>query len=180
VLTTRACLLNPNRNPHLSADEIENYLREYLGMEKVIWLNDGIVGDDTDGHIDDIARFVAPSTVVCSVEDDVNDANYQALQDNYEILLQSTDQDAQPLTIVKLPMPSAIIDGDKRYPASYTNFYIGNTVVVVPVFNDPHDREALSILAGLFPGRRVTGINARAMVEGFGAFHCASQQQPKV
>jgi len=180
VLTTRACLLNPNRNPNLSANQIEEKLKEYLGVEKVIWLNDGIVGDDTDGHIDDIARFVGPSTVVCAYEMDIADANYPALHDNYEILRQSCDQSGQPLTVVKLPMPAPVMDGDERYPASYTNFYIGNSVVIVPVFKDPHDAEALRIIRKLFPEREVIGINARAMVEGFGTFHCGTQQQPRL
>jgi agmatine deiminase len=180
VLTTRACLLNPNRNPALSADQIEDILREYLGVEKVIWLNDGVVGDDTDGHIDDIARFVGPSTVVCAYETDSADANYPALHDNYEILRQSSDQDGKPLKVIRLPMPAKVADIDERYPASYTNFYISNTVVVVPVFHDPHDAEALRILKEIFPDRTVTGIDARALVEGYGTFHCATQQQPKI
>ena len=180
VLTTRACLLNPNRNPSLSADEIENYLREYLGVEKVIWLNDGVVGDDTDGHIDDIARFVGPSTVVCAYETDIADVNYPALHDNYEILRQSSDQDGKPITVIKLPMPAKVSDEHERYPASYTNFYIGNTVVIVPVFSDPHDVEALRIIQDLFPDRNVVGVDARALVEGYGTFHCSTQQQPKV
>jgi agmatine deiminase len=180
VLTTRSCLLNPNRNPSLSADTIEDFLKEYLGVVKVIWLNDGIMGDDTDGHIDDIARFVAPATVVCAYENDTGDANYRALHENYEILKQSSNQDGTPLTVVKLPMPAKIADGDERYPASYTNFYIGNTVVIVPIFKDPNDAEALRIVQDLFPGRKVIGIDARAMVEGFGTFHCATQQQPRV
>jgi agmatine deiminase len=179
VLTTRACLLNPNRNPSLSADEIEEYLKEYLGVEKVIWLNDGVVGDDTDGHIDDIARFVGPSTVVCAYETDIADVNYPALHDNYEILRQSSDQDGKPITVIKLPMPAKVSDEHERYPASYTNFYIGNTVVIVPLFNDPHDAEALRIIQGLFPDRNVIGVDARALVEGYGTFHCSSQQQPK-
>lgn len=180
MLTTRACLLNPNRNPDLSADQIEGRLKEYLGIEKVIWLNEGVVGDDTDGHIDDIARFVGPSTVVCAYERDIADANYPALHDNYEILRQSCDQSQKPLTIIKLPMPAPVIDGDERYPASYTNFYIGNSVVIVPVFKDSHDAEALRIIRELFPDREVIGINARAMVEGFGTFHCGTQQQPRL
>jgi agmatine deiminase len=180
VLTTRACLLNPNRNPTLSADEIEGLLKEYLGVEKVIWLNDGVVGDDTDGHIDDIARFVGPSTVVCAYETDITDVNYPALHDNYEILRQSSDQDGKPITVIKLPMPAKVTDDQERYPASYTNFYIGNTVVVVPVFNDPHDVEALKIIQELFPDRNVVGVDARALVEGYGTFHCSTQQQPRV
>lgn len=180
VLTTRSCLLNPNRNPSLSEEQIEGFLKEYLGVVKVIWLNDGIVGDDTDGHIDDIARFVAPSTVVCAYETDTGDANYRALQENYEILKQSCNQDGVPLTVVKLPMPAQVVSDDERFPASYTNFYIGNTVVIVPVFNDPNDEKAVRILQDLFPGRKVIGIDARAMVEGYGTFHCATQQQPRV
>lgn len=180
VLTTRSCLLNKNRNPSLSADGIEEYLREYLGIEHVIWLNDGVAGDDTDGHIDDLARFVGPSTVVCAYESDENDENYPALRDNYEILRQSCDQDGTPLTVVRLPMPGRVEDNGQRYPASYTNFYIGNTVVIVPVFSNPNDEVALQILRTLFPGREVIGINARALVEGFGTFHCATQQQPRI
>jgi agmatine deiminase len=180
AITTRSCLLNPNRNPSLSPVEIEEFLKEYLGIVKVIWLNDGIVGDDTDGHIDDIARFVAPSTVVCAYENDTSDANYPALHENYEILKKSTDQDGRPLTVVKLPMPALVASENERCPATYTNFYIGNTVVIVPVFKDPNDAVALQILQGLFPDRKVTGIAARALVEGFGTFHCASQQQPRL
>ena len=180
VLTTRACLLNPNRNPLLSAGQIEDKLKSYLGVEKVIWLNEGVVGDDTDGHIDDIARFVGPSTVVCAYETDSSDANFKALHDNYEILQRSSDQDGTPLTVIRLPMPAKVTDSDERYPASYTNFYIGNTVVVVPVFADPHDAEALRIIQEIFPDRTVVGIDARALVEGYGTFHCATQQQPRI
>ena len=179
VLTTRACLLNPNRNPELSQDDIEDYLKEYLGAVKIIWLNRGVTGDDTDGHIDDIARFVSPSTIVCAYEENPADENYEVLKENYEILTRATDQENKPFTIVKLPMPSPIICDDERYPASYTNFYIGNTVVIVPVFDDPHDEEALRIIQEIFPDRTVTGVNARAMVEGYGTFHCATQQQPR-
>jgi agmatine deiminase len=178
VLTTRSCLLNPNRNPDRSQDEIEEILKQYLGAVKVIWLGGGVVGDDTDGHVDDVARFVSPSTIVCAYETNPADENYTALKENYEILARATDQGGNPFTVVKLPMPTAVTRGGERYPASYTNFFIGNGVVVVPVFDDPHDAEAISILRKLFPERQVVGINARAMVEGFGTFHCATQQQP--
>jgi agmatine deiminase len=178
VLTTRACLLHPNRNPSLSPDEIEETLLEYLGAVKVIWLHDGVAGDDTDGHIDDIARFVGPSTVVCACEEDPADENYQVLLENYHILSGETDQDGNPLTVVRLPMPGPVITEGMRYPASYTNFYIGNSMVIVPVFGDPNDERAVAILKGVFPGREVIGINARAMIEGYGTFHCATQQQP--
>jgi agmatine deiminase len=181
VLTTRACLLNKNRNPSLSEAEIEENLCEYLGVEKVIWLNRGIEGDDTDGHIDDIARFVGPSTVVCACETDPSDANYTVLNENFEILSRSSIEDGSPLTVIRLPMPAKIEDAEgQRYPASYSNFYIGNTVVIVPVFNDPEDAIALQIIREIFPGRTVIGILARAMVEGFGTFHCATQQQPRL
>jgi agmatine deiminase len=138
-----------------------------------------VIGDDTDGHIDDIARFVSPSTIVCAYEENPADENYAALKENYEILTRATDQENNPFTIIKLPMPAPVVSGDERYPASYTNFYIGTTVVIVPVFDDPHDEEALRILREIFPDRTVTGVNARAMVEGFGTFHCATQQQPR-
>jgi agmatine deiminase len=178
IMTTRSCLLNPNRNPSLSEYQIEEILMEYLGGTHVIWLEMGIAGDDTDGHIDDIARFTGPSTVVCAYEERKGDENYHALHENYKILKNATDQNGKPLKVVKLLMPSGVSDGENRYPASYTNFYIGNTTVIVPVFDDRHDRDALRTLQGLFPDRNVTGIDARAMVEGFGTFHCATQQQP--
>ena len=180
VLTTRQCLLNPNRNPSLIQEDIEHKFREYLCASKIIWLNQGIEGDDTDGHVDDIARFVNPGTVVCAVEDDLEDSNYLALHENYQILRDETDQDNKPLTIIPIPMPHPVIDDVNRYPATYLNFYISNAVVLVPVFDDPHDQKALEILQNLFPDRKVIGIHARAMVEGFGTIHCATQQQPRI
>ncbi|ABS55130.1 Porphyromonas-type peptidyl-arginine deiminase [Methanoregula boonei 6A8] len=179
VLTTQACLLNRNRNPELTKDEIEEYLKEYLGVVKILWLNRGVAGDDTDGHVDDIARFVSPTTIVCAYEENPKDENYAALNENYEILRAATDQEGNPFTIIKLPMPAPVMSEEDRCPASYTNFYIGNTVVIVPVFDDPQDKEALRILQELFPDRTVMGVNARAMVEGYGTFHCATQQQPR-
>ena len=179
LLTSRSCLLNPNRNPDLTEHDLQGILKEYLGVVKVIWLNKGVAGDDTDGHIDDIARFTSPSTIVCAYEENPKDENHATLKENYEILCRATDQEGVPFTVVKLPMPAPVTDGDERYPASYTNFFIGNSVVVVPVFDDPHDIEAIHILQSLFTDRTVVGINARAMVEGFGTFHCASQQHPK-
>ena len=179
VMTSRSCLLNPNRNPKLTEHDLEEQLKEYLGVVKVLWLNKGIAGDDTDGHIDDIARFASPTTILCAYEKNPDDENYAALKENYEYLCHATDQEGNPFIIVKLPMPDPVVDGGERCPASYTNFFIGNRVVVVPVFADPHDAEALRILEGLFPDRNVVGINARAMVEGSGTFHCASQQQPR-
>ncbi len=178
LLTTEACLLNPNRNPHLGRAEIETALRDYLGVSHILWLGDGIVGDDTDGHIDDLARFVDSHTVVTVCEEDAGDDNYELLQANYRRLQAMTDQDGRPLRIVTLPMPRPVLHDGTRLPASYANFYIGNAAVLVPVFGDPNDAAALATLGALFPGRRIVGINAVDMVWGLGAFHCVTQQQP--
>ncbi|MDD3407402.1 MAG: agmatine deiminase family protein [Methanomicrobium sp.] len=177
LLTTRQCLLNKNRNPHLSKEEIEEYLDEYLGASNIIWLNEGIEGDDTDGHIDDIARFVNDDTVICAVEDDKTSDNYRILIENYEILKNSATEDNRPLNVIPVPMPG-IIDPEIPLPASYTNFYIGNSVVLVPVFGTENDEKALEILRDVFPKRNVKGIDCRAMVYGLGTIHCISQQQP--
>ncbi len=179
VLTTEQCLLNKNRNPGLSKTEIEDYLKEYLGVTNVIWLRDGITGDDTDGHVDDIARFVNENTVVCAVEENPDDENYELLQENYRILRESADQDGNPLNVITIPMPGRVGSKD-RLPASYTNFYIGNGVVLVPVFGHANDSVACGILQGLFPGKKVIGINCTAMVHGLGTLHCITQQQPAV
>jgi agmatine deiminase len=180
LLTTEACLLNPNRNPQLSRAQIEQYLCDYLGVRHIVWLGDGIVGDDTDGHIDDLARFVDPCTVVTVLEENPRDENYDRLSANYERLRQMTDQGGRALRVVTLPMPVPVYYEAQRLPASYANFYIANGVVLVPVFDDPHDATAVRTLEELFPRRRVVGINARAMVWGLGAFHCVTQQQPAV
>ena len=177
VMVTEQCLLNRNRNSHLSKAEIEGYLKDYLGVRKVIWLKEGILGDDTDGHVDDIARFVNPATVVCAFEEDEADPNYPILKENYDILTSSSDQDGHPLTIIKIPMPGFVGQG-KRLPASYANFYIGNKVVLVPVFGHENDGKALKIIQGLFPGRKAVGIYCRELVHGLGTLHCISQQQP--
>jgi agmatine deiminase len=186
VLTTEQCLLNPNRNPNLSRDEIEQYLKDYLGVEKVLWLGEGIVGDDTDGHIDDIARFVAPNVIVCAVEDDPQDANYKLLQDNLRRLQTMTDVTGRGFEIVTLPMPG-VVGGTStgardldRLPASYANFYIANNVVLSPVFGHPNDARALEILQRVFPGHRVIGINCEPLVWGMGTIHCVTQQQPEI
>ena len=178
VLTTRACLLNENRNPHLNQQEIERYLLEYYGQQQVLWLGDGIVGDDTDGHIDDIVRFINEDTVVAAVEHDRTDDNYDILQENLKELKGLRLHDGRKLNIVELPMPRAIIHEDQRLPASYANFYIGNGIVVVPTFQDKADDQALKILEGCFPGRKVFGINSRDLIWGLGSFHCLSQQEP--
>ncbi|HEV7744833.1 MAG TPA: agmatine deiminase family protein [Pyrinomonadaceae bacterium] len=185
VLTTEQCLLNPNRNPQLSKEEIEQYLKSHLGVEKVLWLAEGIVGDDTDGHIDDIARFVAASVIVCATEDDPEDANYELLQDNLRRLQTMTDVQGRPFEIVTLPMPGVVggASTDKRnldrLPASYANFYIANEVVLAPVFGHANDSRAVETLEGLFPSRRVVRINCEPLVWGMGTIHCVSQQQPE-
>ncbi len=177
VLTTEQCLLNKNRNPSLNKEKIEGYLKEYLGLSKVIWLKEGIAGDDTDGHVDDIARFVNPTTVLCAYEDDPEDENYSVLKHNYELLCRETDQDGCALRVIKLPMPGKV-GAKRRLPASYANFYIGNDVVMVPVFGHKNDSVALQIIQEAFPSRRVVGINCREMVHGLGTVHCISQQEP--
>ncbi len=178
VLTTEQCLLNPNRNPQLERKEIEQYLKDYLGVEQVLWLGEGIVGDDTDGHVDDIARFVASDTIVCALEDDPTDANYKLLRANYERLQRMTDMQGRPFEIVTLPMPGVVGGRDDRLPASYANFYIANGVVLLPVFGHANDARAVATLERLFPTRRVVPINAEALVWGMGTIHCLTQQQP--
>lgn len=179
LLTTEQCLLNKNRNPHLGRNEIEKYLKDYLGVSNIIWLKKGIAGDDTDGHIDDIARFVNPSTILCAYEEDETDENYHILKENYEILLESKDQDGNSLNIIKLPMPGFVGDG-QSLPASYANFYIGNKVVPVPVFGHENDKQALNIIQKVFPDRDAIGINCKDLVYGLGSIHCITQQQPSV
>jgi agmatine deiminase len=178
LLTTEQCLLNKNRNPTLTKEKIEKFLQDYLGVTKIIWLPNGIAGDDTDGHVDDIARFVNPTTVVCAYEEDSSDENSEGLKKNYEILVNSTDQDGNKLNVVKLPMPEKVEYENQRLPASYTNFYIGNKTVLVPIFGSKNDKVSLSILRQLFPKRKVAGIKSVDLICGFGAIHCISQQQP--
>jgi len=186
VLTTEQCLLNPNRNPLLSRTEIEEYLKSYLGVTKVLWLGEGIVGDDTDGHIDDIARFVGPNMIVCALEEDPEDANYKLLQDNLARLKSMTDVEGRPFRIVALPMPG-VVGGTStdsrnldRLPASYANFYIANKVVLTPVFGHANDTRAVEILQRVFPDRRVVPINCEPLVWGMGTIHCVSQQEPQI
>ena len=178
LITTEQCLLNRNRNPHLNKQQIEKYLADYLGITHFIWLKSGILGDDTDGHIDDLARFVNPTTVVCAYQDNRMDSEYDVLNENYQILRNSVDQDGKPLSIVKLPMPRVVSDEGLQLPASYTNFYIGNEKVLVPIFNQPQDNKALSTLQELFPSRKIVGIQCTDLIYGFGTIHCISQQQP--
>jgi agmatine deiminase len=179
LLTTEACLLNPNRNPHLGKDEIERYLKAYLGVRHILWLGDGIEGDDTDGHVDDLTRFVNPTTLVTVVERDRSDTNYEPLQENLKRLATMQDQDGQPLSVVTLPMPRRLEHEGQRLPASYANFYIANRVVLVPTYDPATDGQALDTLQRLFPTRRVIGIDCTDLVWGLGAFHCVSQQWPR-
>jgi agmatine deiminase len=180
LLTTEECLLSPvqARNPGLTQADLERTFADYLGVRKVLWLGQGIAGDDTHGHIDDLARFVAPRTVVTVVEDDPGDANYQPLQENLRRLRAMTDEEGRLLHVVTLPMPAPLFFDGQRLPASYANFYIANDRVLVPTFNDPRDREALAILADLFPDRTVLGIHAVDLIWGLGTLHCLTQQQP--
>lgn len=178
VLTTEACLLHPNRNPQLSRTDIERYLAEYLNTPNVLWLGDGIVGDDTDGHVDDLTRFVNPTTVVTLVEEDPRDENYAALKENRDRLLRMKDQDGRPLRVVDLPCPGVIEHDGERLPASYANFYIANGLVLVPTYRHANDRRALEILQAEFPDRRVLGIDSTELIWGLGSFHCISQQEP--
>ena len=180
ILTTTACLLNKNRNPHLTKEQIEEYLKECYGAEQVLWLGDGIVGDDTDGHIDDITRFVNEDTVLTVVESNPLDENYILLQENLAALKEMRLPDGRPLNIVKLPMPSPVIHEDTRLPASYANFYISNAAVVVPTFRDVNDEKALEIIRNVFQDRKVIGIDSTDIIWGLGSFHCLSQQEPAV
>jgi agmatine deiminase len=180
MLTTEECLLSrvQQRNPGLSRKDLEKVFAKYLGVEKVIWLGRGIVGDDTHGHVDDIARFVGANTVLAAVEYQKSDPNHAPLQDNLALLRAATDVNGRKLQIVELPMPKAVIFEKRRLPASYANFYIANRLVLVPTFNDPNDRVALDILAGVFPDREIVGIHCGDFIWGLGAIHCMTQQQP--
>ena len=178
VLTTEQCLLHPNRNPSLDRVAIEHRLKDFLGVEQVLWLGEGIVGDDTDGHVDDIARFVAPGVVLAAEEPDPEDPNHGPLAENLSRLNSMSDARGLPLEVRTLPMPAALFEQGCRLPASYANFYVGNEAVLVPVFADPADARALEVIGSCFPGRRTVGIDARDLVWGLGAFHCLTQQQP--
>jgi len=181
LLTTESCLLNPNRNPHLNQQQIEQHLREYLGVTNILWLGDGIAGDDTDGHVDDLARFVNPTTVVTVVEQDPQDDNYWPLQENRKRLQAMRGQDGNPLRVVELPMPGVIEYDGQRLPASYANFYIANGVVLLPTYRNPRtDAIAIKTLQKIFVDRRVVGIDSTNLIWGLGSFHCLTQQQPAI
>ncbi len=179
LLTTESCLLNPNRNPQLDRDEIEKRLRDFLGVREILWLGEGLAGDDTDGHIDDLTRFVSERTVLTVVEEDRDDENYQPLQQNVA-RLREMKIGKDKIDIVTLPMPKKIERENLRLPASYANFYIANSCVLVPTFADPNDQVALSTLQNLFRDRRIIGIDSRELIWGLGTFHCLTQQQPAI
>jgi agmatine deiminase len=180
VLTTTSCLLNENRNPHLSQTQLEKFLVDFYGVSNVLWLGDGIVGDDTDGHIDDITRFVNEDTVVTVVEENRKDENHEPLQANLKTLKGMRLENGKQLNIVELPMPGAIVYDGMRLPASYANFYIANKYVIVPTFRDKNDDQALNILQSCFPDRKVVGLDSSDIIWGLGSFHCLSQQEPEV
>ena len=180
LLTTEECLLSETqqRNPGLTRRDLERVFADYLGIEKVLWLERGIAGDDTHGHIDDLARFVSPDTIVTAVEGNRDDINHEPLANNLQRLRAATDQRGRRLNIVELPLPAPVIFRGRRLPASYANFYIANRCVLVPVFNDPNDRRALNILADLFPDREIIPICCGDLIWGLGAIHCMTMQQP--
>jgi len=180
LITSTACLLNKNRNPELSKQQIEGYLRNYYGVEQVLWINEGIIGDDTDGHIDDTVRFVNEDTAVTVVEANKNDENYEILQENLQALKSMRLLNGKPLNIVELPMPEPVFYQGQRLPASYANFYIANAAVVMPTFRGANDQKALDILQRCFPDRKVVGIDSTDIIWGLGSFHCLSQQEPEV
>jgi len=180
LITSKTCLLNKNRNPHLTQHQIENYLYDFYGVEQVLWINEGIEGDDTDGHIDDTVRFVSEDTVVAVVEYNKNDPNFLPLKENLELLKKFRLLNGKQLNIIELPMPEPIYIEDQRVPASYANFYICNSAVIVPVFNSKNDNKALEILSICFKDRPVIGIDSTEIIWGLGSFHCLSQQEPLV
>ena len=180
LLTTEACLLNLNRNPHLNQAQIGQYLRDYLGVTNILWLGDGIVGDDTDGHVDDLTRFTAHDTIVTVVEDDPADDNYLLLKENYERLLTMKDQDDKPFRIVTMPMPGERYIEEQRLPMSYANFYIANKVVLLPTYRHANDVRAAAILQELFLDRKVISIDCNDLIWGLGSIHCVTQQQPLI
>jgi len=179
LLTTESCLLNRNRNPNMTREQIETRMRDYLGVRDIFWLSRGTEGDDTDGHIDNLARFVSERTVLAVVENNRRDANYEPLQENLG-LLREIRINGEPLEIIELPMPAEIHREDLRLPASYANFYIANSVILVPTFDDPNDDAAVGTIQDAFPERRVAAIDCRELIWGLGAFHCLTQQQPAV
>ena len=177
LLTTEECLLNPNRNPQLDKKQTEKYLKNYLGVKNIIWLKNGLINDHTDGHIDEIARFVNPNTIICAYEENPNNANFEILKQNFEILQAAVDQNNKPFNIIKLPIPEFYYDNEELAPASYANFYIANKVILVPTFEHKNDLLALDIIQKLFPNRTAVGINCTDLIYGGGTIHCITQQE---
>lgn len=177
LVTTEQCLLNSNRNPELSRVQIENILMKTVGVEKIIWLKDGLVNDHTDGHVDDLIKFVNKDTILVSYEEDETSPNFKNLNENYKILEEATDQNGQKFNLVKIPLPHMKYTNGEPAPASYANFYIGNDVVIVPTYNDINDEKALSIIQSYFPDRKVVSIDSRDLIYGGGAIHCITQQE---
>jgi agmatine deiminase len=180
LITSTACLLNKNRNPQLNQQQIEAYLHNYYGVEQILWVNEGIIGDDTDGHIDDTVRFVNEDTVVTVIEENKADENYHILQENLQMLKAMRLLNGKQLNIIELPMPEPIYYDGQRLPASYANFYIANSAVVMPTYRSKNDDRALDILTQCFPDRKVVGIDSTDIIWGLGSFHCLSQQEPEV
>ncbi len=177
ILTTEQCLLNPNRNRELNKEQIEINLKNYLGLDNIIWLKEGIVNDHTDGHIDEIARFVSSSVIVCAYEDDKKDPNYSILDNNFKVLENALNKDGSKFNIIKLPMPHMDYDNGEKAPVSYTNFYIGNSVVLMSIFNDSNDKKAMDIIQSLFQNHKVIGIDCSKIIYGGGAIHCITMQE---
>ena len=181
LITTEECLLSnvQQRNPGVTREQLEKVFHDYLGIDQVLWMNRGIAGDDTHGHVDDITRFVGKNTIVTVTEPNIHDENHLPLAENLDRLRSARNRDGQPFEIVELPMPAPVVFERQRLPASYGNFYIANNLVLVPTFNDPNDRSALNILAKVFPEHVVTGIHCGDFIWGLGALHCMTQQQPQ-
>ena len=177
-LTTEKCLIEKSRNNSASKEKVEQVLKDNLGVEKIIWLKDGLVNDHTDGHIDDIARFIKKDTILCAYEENTNDPNFKILEKNFRILENSTDQNNKKFNLVKIPMPHMNYHNGEKAPVSYVNFYVGNNVVLVPTFNDPNDERALDIIGHHFPDRKIMGVDCRDIIYGGGSIHCITQQEP--
>jgi len=186
IITTEQCLLNSGRNPSFTKEKIENNLKTFLGASNIIWLKQGLLNDHTDGHIDDIAKFVSPDTILCAYEENENEENYDILKKNYEDLEKALDQNGKPFKLIKLQIPHLEYDQNKPFeagnkaPASYTNFYIANKIVLAPIYSDPNDKNALKIIQSCFPNRKIMGIDCRDLIYGGGSIHCMTQQQPKL
>lgn len=176
IMTTEQCLLE-NRNPNLDKEHNEKYLEDYLGASNIIWLKNGLVNDHTDGHIDEVARFVSPNTIVCAYEEDMNDPNFSILDTNFKILENALDKDGNRFKIIKLPMPHMDYDNGEKAPVSYTNFYIGNSVILMSIFNDPNDEKAKEIIQSVFPNHKIVGVDCSQIIYGGGAIHCMTMQE---